>query len=321
MRIAALAAAGFAALIGLAAAKAEIPAALRWAYPTAPAGTEEPKLGDGPFKAPNGKLLTGPEIDKMDVRAMDWFPSMHPPAPTVVLGPQRKGGPEPCAACHGPSGVGLANVPDIAGLPEDYIVQQLHAFRSGERRSAEPGRLATQMMIAVAKAADEDEIRAAAHYFAAVPRRPRIKVIESATAPSTKIERFGWLYRSGNGAQTLNGGVVETTEDLARLYMYDPSLKQMVYVPKGALARGAALVRSGGEGAQPCAMCHGAGLKGLGVAPPLAGRDPSYLARMLWDIKTGARRGPSVALMQGPAHGLTPTEMSDIAVYLASLKP
>ena len=42
---------------------------------------------------------------------------------------------------------------------------------------------------------------------------------------------------------------------------------------------------------------------------------------MLWDIHSGARSGPAVALMQAPAAGLSAADMTDISAYLASLKP
>ena len=41
-----------------------------------------------------------------------------------------------------------------------------------------------------------------------------------------------------------------------------------------------------------CAVCHGANLEGIGPVPALAGRSPSYATRQLFDMKTGARRGP-----------------------------
>jgi len=315
------AAAGVMGVLSLGAVSAGVPDALLWAYSPAPKSTPEYKLGPGPYKAPNGKLFTGPQIDKMELRAMDWAPSQHPPAPPIIVGPTGKAGPAPCGECHGIAGAGIANLPDLAGLPAEYIVQQVHAFQSGERRSSDPDRFATQMMAKVAKAASEAQIREAAAYFAKTPRYARIKVVESDTGPTTITERFNWYYRSGSGVQRLDGRVIEVPENVPLGFMYDPSVLQLAYVPKGSIRRGADLVRAGGRGGQPCATCHGPDLKGLGLAPPLAGRDPSYLARMLWDIKSGARRGSPVALMQGPASGFSPAEITDVAAYLASLKP
>ncbi|MDE2357742.1 MAG: c-type cytochrome [Alphaproteobacteria bacterium] len=309
------------ALMSLGAVKDAIPPALAWAYPVAPAGTPPTDEGPGPFKTPAGTLVTRAQLDAMGQNLPDWAPSQHPPAPPIIRHVTRKDGPAPCAECHGMAGAGLVTLPDLAGLPAPYIVEQLHAFRSGQRRSSQPGWLATNLMINEAKAVTDDEMGEAARYFAATPRRARIQVIESDFAPATRMERFGWLYRAGSGRQPLNGQVIEVPGSLVQMAMYDPALTQIVYAPRGAIARGEALVQSGGAAGQPCASCHGAGLKGLGLAPPLAGRDPSYLARMLWDIHSGARGGPPVALMQAPARGLTPRQITEVSVYLASLKP
>ncbi len=38
-----------------------------------------------------------------------------------------------CAACHGEDGMGDDEFPQLAGLEEAYFVEQLTAFKSGER--------------------------------------------------------------------------------------------------------------------------------------------------------------------------------------------
>jgi cytochrome c553 len=38
-----------------------------------------------------------------------------------------------CAACHGEDGMGDDEFPQLAGLAKAYIVEQLMAFKSGER--------------------------------------------------------------------------------------------------------------------------------------------------------------------------------------------
>jgi len=62
-------------------------------------------------------------------------------------------------------------------------------------------------------------------------------------------------------------------------------------------------------------------LRALTISSALAGRSAAYLTRQLWDIKTGARGGPSVALMQGVVANLEPGQIRDIAAYLASRDP
>ncbi|ADJ29186.1 c-type cytochrome [Nitrosococcus watsonii] len=46
-----------------------------------------------------------------------------------------------CAACHGPKGesVNPAMFPKLAGHDAAYISEQLHAFKSGERKGEGPG--------------------------------------------------------------------------------------------------------------------------------------------------------------------------------------
>ena len=40
-----------------------------------------------------------------------------------------------CAVCHGPSGIATApDAPNLAGQPEDYLVEQLRAYRGGGRK-------------------------------------------------------------------------------------------------------------------------------------------------------------------------------------------
>ena len=40
-----------------------------------------------------------------------------------------------CSACHGPQGIAVApDAPNLAGQPEMYIAEQLHAYKSGRRR-------------------------------------------------------------------------------------------------------------------------------------------------------------------------------------------
>ena len=162
---------------------------------------------------------------------------------------------------------------------------------------------------------------AAADYFAATPGRARLKVVEADAAPATAITKYGWTDAVPAPPQPLNGAIVEAPDILPAVDMGDSHASATVYVPKGSLARGREVVRTGGGGGQPCTICHGPDLHGLGDVPPLAGRGPGYLVRQLWDIRSGARSGVSVALMQTPAKGLSPRQMTDVAAYLASLKP
>ena len=56
----------------------------------------------------------------------DWYPNEHPPMPeTVAHG--RKPDLRACGQCHLPHGLGHPESSGIAGLPADYIVEQMRA--------------------------------------------------------------------------------------------------------------------------------------------------------------------------------------------------
>lgn len=294
-------------------------ALLGWAYPQG-VKVNLPPYPAGPQHIPGSAVTyTGEALNK-GAGPPDWFPASHPPAPEVVA--QGRKGLMACAECHQIGGGGSLGSPNLAGLSEDYIIQQVREFREGRRTSWKANWPTNQDMIKVAKTVTDEELAAAAAYYAALPYKPRVRVVEGETAPATRPNYYGWLdLDTGKPPQPLNGQVIEVAEDWPRMLLADPNAVIVVHAPIGATARGRALAESGGGNGQACAACHGPGLKGSPVAPPLAGRSAAYLARQLLDIKTGARHGPSVSQMQGPARGLDDEEIRDLAVYAASLRP
>lgn len=67
-----------------------------------------------------------------------------------------------CVQCHGPGGVGVGeHFPPLAHQPASYLAGQLDAWRDG-RRSNDPN----QLMVGVAKALTDAEVKALADYFA-----------------------------------------------------------------------------------------------------------------------------------------------------------
>ena len=85
------------------------------------------------------------------------------------------------------------------------------------------------------------------------------------------------------------------------------------HVPPGTLARGKQLAAK-----YQCATCHGANLEGIGPVPALAGRSPSYTMRQLFDMKTGARRGPWAELMRPIVTAMSVQDMAAVAAFAAS---
>jgi cytochrome c553 len=55
--------------------------------------------------------------------------------------------------------------------------------------------------------------------------------------------------------------------------------------------------------------------------PRLSGRGAYYLLRQLNDIKTGARKGAPVALMQAVVAKLSDEDMVNLVAYMASRQP
>lgn len=311
------------AMLALAAcgpAKAPAGASLAWAYPTGPKAPLPP-APPGPLHVPGSKLTyTGEQLNE-GVQP-DWFPEEHPKPPAVVV-QARKGGPDPCAECHMVNGQGYLATPNLAGLPAAYIVQQVEEFRSGRRLSWQHDRPATHEMIEVARKVSDRELAEAAAYFASMSGAQRYRVVETAQVPATHPNYYGWLEVTPNAPGEAAGNrVIEVADDLPRMMLTDdPHVGIVDYVAPGAIARGEALVKSGGHNGQPCGACHGADLRGAGDTPPLAARSAAYLARMLWDIKTGARQGPAVTAMQAPTAHLDEADIADVVAYLASLPP
>ena len=63
-----------------------------------------------------------------------------------------------CAACHGASGLSTTpDAPHLAGQPRIYLVQQLKAFRSGQR--------VHEVMNVVAKPLSDGDIEALAEWY------------------------------------------------------------------------------------------------------------------------------------------------------------
>jgi len=301
-------------------AKAPAGASLAWAYPAA-VKAPLPQAPAGPQRVPGSKLtFTGAQINDGDIQ-VDWFPDEHPKPPAVVV-QAHKDGPTPCAECHMVDGQGFLAIPNLSGLPAAYIIQQVQEFRSGRRASWQHDREATREMIEVARKLSDQDLAEAAAYFSSLPRLPRYRVVETDQGPVTKPNFYGWLdIAPGGEMEPIGGRVIEVAEDFPRMVLGDPHTGGVVYAPKGAIGRGEALVKSGGHNGQPCAVCHGADLQGMGDTPALAGRSAAYLARMLWDIKTGARQGPAVTAMLAPVAHQNEADIADVVAFLASLPP
>jgi len=296
-------------------------ALLPWAY-ALNTSSAEPEQDDGmPRHVPGSKQSFALSEIRNFYGAPDWHPDDHPEMPDIVAH-GRKPGVYACAYCHLPNGQGRPENTSLAGLPIAYIVQQMADYKAGLRRSSEPQSLPASYMLAIGAAATEPEIAAAAAYFSSLTPRRWISVIETDTVPKTTVA--GWMYVPvvDGGVEPIGQRIIEMPEDLERTELRDFRSGFVAYVPIGSVERGKDLVRSGGNGkSQPCAICHGDDLAGLGPVPALAGRSPSYLVRQLYDLQTGARQGRWSPLMQSAVAQLSVADFVAIAAYAASLDP
>jgi cytochrome c553 len=303
------------------AAPADPPA---WAYPVNSPGTAAaaPAPEDASAKRVPGSavsLTLTQTRDAFDVP--DWRPNDHPPMPDVVAH-GRKPGVRACGYCHLPNGFGRPENSSLAGLPARYIVQQMADYKEGLRKSAEPRMGPPAAMLAVANAATDDEVRIAAEYFASVPWRPWIRVVETDSVPRTRVAGSMFVPVDDGGIEPIGRRIVEVPEDRARTELRDAGSGFVAYVPAGSVKRGEALVTTGGDGKTiRCGICHGDDLRGLGPVPGIAGRSPSYAVRQLYDMQQGVRRGLGSALMRATVAKLTEDDMIAIGAYTASRLP
>jgi cytochrome c553 len=294
-----------------------------WAFSANPPAPKPatPPADDGTVKHVAGSSIGMTQSQVRDAfNVPDWHPDNHPAAPGVVLH-GRKPAVISCGYCHLPNGLGRPENAGLAGLPTAYIAQQIADFRSGARTSSDPKLLPPSLMDAIAKAATDDEVKAAADYFSGLEPNPWIRVVEAATVPKTYVTGYMLVPDSDGGTEPIGQRIVETPENLAQAELRDSGSGFVAYVPPGSIARGQKLVTTGGGKTTPCGICHGADLKGLGPVPRLAGRSPSYIVRQLSDFQRGARAGLWSPLMQGVVKGLSPANIVDIVAYTASRKP
>ncbi len=250
----------------------------------------------------------------------DWYPAEHSAPPAIVAKSEKKWA---CGFCHLPNGSGRPENAKLAGLPADYIISQVGAFRRQDRHPDMSNWRPTRLMgEAVSDLSDED-IVSAAHYFSRQTVTSFVRVIEAKTVPQHAAE-FGIMLPLAGKPVPLGSRIVEMPAEVGRFEHRDPKVSYDAYVPKGSIERGRQLATKGGPNRPaPCAGCHGIGLRGnINLpGPPLAGRFPTYLFRQLYAFKSGSRSGDATLPMQAIVAQLTQADMIALAAYAASLKP
>ena len=293
-----------------------------WAFANNPPGPKPAMpADDGTARHVAGSTVGLTQAQVRDAfNVPDWHPDNHPAAPDIVMH-GRKPAVISCGYCHLPNGQGRPENAGLAGLPAAYIVQQIADFRGGTRVSSDPKLVPPGLMDNIAKAATDEEVKAAADYFAGLAPKPWIRVVEAATVPRTHVAGYMLVPDDGGSTEPIGQRIVETPENVAETELRDSGSGFVAYVPPGSIARGETLVKTGGGKTTACGACHGADLKGLGPVPRLAGRSPSYLVRQLYDFQHGARAGLWSPLMAGVVRDLKPADIVDIVAYTASRQP
>jgi len=222
-----------------------------------------------------------------------------------------------CGSCHLMSGQGHPESADLAGMPAEYLIRQMAYYKAGTRQD-------DARMGPIAKTTSDEDVRQAAEYFAALTPRRWVKVIETATPPKTYVATAGrhrQLHPDG-GTEPIGRRILEIPADPFRTEIRDPHSGFIAYVPPGSSARGEVLVKTGGSGTTvPCALCHGETLRGSGEVPRLAGLQPVYIARQLFDLQYGSSAGKAAALMKRAVASLSEDDIIAISAYLGSLSP
>ena len=295
--------------------------ALQWAYPVAPQGLPQPD----PVKTFQAKgTKTGMQLTMAQINnnfgPPDWFPEEHPAMPPMV-----KNGRAPhvraCMLCHLPHGNGHPELASVSGLTANYIIEQMHEFRDGNRMNNR-----APVMIEMAKDITEPELKEAAEYYASIPRAQQkwIKVVEGKTAPKNHVGPGGMRFLD-DGHETVAiapNMIYEVAADGEGAELRDQHASFIDFVPEGSVKKGEMLATTGGNGKTiQCGICHGADFKGLGDVPRLSGRGAYYLIRQLNDIKTGARKGAAVALMGPVVENFSDEDMVNLVAFMASREP
>ena len=213
---------------------APIPAGLPdWAYtpPPPPGGPPPPTALPADDAAAVSIPGTSTTFTRGQLRAqketMDWHPEdRRGTIPDIAR--FGKSGVRQCTLCHLPDGSGRPENAPISSYHPTYFVQQMQDYRDGLRKSADPRKANTNLMIGFAKATTREEDMAAAQYFARQPYPRRIKVVEAKTAPKVRLQ--GGMHMAvpaneGGGMVAIPAGeIVEIPDDNLRAEARDTRL-------------------------------------------------------------------------------------------------
>jgi cytochrome c553 len=289
-----------------------------WAYPVNPPNFQRAP-DDGTVRRVPGSAAGFTLTQVRDLfAAPDWHPQEHPPMPPIVA-TGRKPDVFACGVCHRADGPGGPENASLFGLSAEYIREQTAQFKAGLRTNSVP-RVATDLMVKVAKAVTDEELKEAADYFASIKPRANITVVETETVPKTQVRDLFLAPAGGSENEPIGQRIIEIAENVEHFVSRDTHAQFTAYVPVGSIEKGRMLAANGDVRVQ-CAACHGADLRGTAVGPGIAGRSPTYMFRQLYDFKSGARKGANSEAMKPVVENLSIEQMIALVAYTASFKP
>src|SRR3954466_3527244 len=228
-----------------------------WAFTWIPA--KVPPASDKPHQLPGSSAAFREAAGGNLFFWPDWYPGSHPPMPDIVA-QGRKPDVRACGSCHRAADASGPENASLAGLPVAYFVQQMADIKSGARKfSTPPDAPGNMFMKALAKEMTQEEVMAAANYFASLKPARVIKVVEAQTIPKLSIACLFFFRIPDGGTESLGRRIVEMPDDVERFELRDSRVQFTAYVPEGSVAKGEALATGGGGTTVACATCHGPG--------------------------------------------------------------
>ena len=247
-----------------------------WAYPQAQSQQRPPDDGKVYHLEGSTAAFTATQIND-PFAPPDWYPNEHPPMPeTVAHG--RKPDLRACGQCHLPEASAIPNHQASPVFPPTTSSSRCMLYRDGRRKSS----VGNSIMIALAKAATDDEIRSAADYYASLKPKPWLRIVEADMVPTTFVGAGNMRFETPDGKkEPIGQRIIELPEDAEKAELRDGHSGFVAYVPKGSIAKGEELAMTGGDHVAggkivkgktvACAVCHGPQLKGLGNVPASRG--------------------------------------------------
>ncbi|MEW6990534.1 cytochrome c [Colwelliaceae bacterium 6441] len=183
-----------------------------------------------------------------------------------------------CAGCHGANGIGIMDAyPNIAGQHGDYIVKQLKAFKSGERKDPVMGPMAAGL--------SEQDMADVAAYYSSYTRDGKPPLPEVSSGDD-----------SSSTAQPVAKAPVKA------VFVADAKSGKAIY-EFGDSARGITA----------CIDCHGKeGNSNVLINPNLSAQHPEYIEKQLKAFKTGSRQNMVMNQISG---NLSDEDIANLGAY------